>query len=341
MRKHLLFSFLLFSVLPIHAQQYVPLLDSINRWTVVANWIPVRISSAHSICSYPFSSFGSNSYFQTDGDTNLNNVIYKKIIITDLFSTCLAGFIREDTSARKVYFVNTIGGGEELIYNFSLNVGDFLPLNFYQSGFFSSGNFTVDSIGTIAITAGQRRIFYLTNHAWPGYGLEWIEGVGSPEHPFYTYYDNNYGGLMFNYCTGNQYFFGSYLSCFYHSSTIYFDECAYNHALIDGCFMVSDSCNYGNICGNISENNMIKNVSLSPNPTHSEITIEVDVLQSAEYVFQIYNIDGRIATSSQTETFLIGRNSRKINVRFLANGTYFLECRSKAGSVFRKLLIQK
>ena len=340
MRKRLLFTFLLFSLFQLKAQQYVPLLDSINRWTVVANWIPVRISSTYSLCTYPFSSFGSNNYFQTDGDTNLNNVIYKKVMITDQFSTCLAGFLREDTSARKVYFVNTTGGSDELIYDFSLNAGDSLSLNFFQSGFFSSGNFTVDSISTVTITAGLRRIFYLTNHARPAYSLEWIEGVGSPEHPFYTYSENSDGGLMFSFCTGNQYYYGSYLSCFYHSSNVYFDECAYNHALIDGCFMVNDSCNYGNICGNISENSMIKNISFSPNPTHAEITIEVDVLQSAEYVFQIYNIDGRIATSTLTETFLIGRNSRKINVSSLANGTYFLECRSKEGSVFRKLLIQ-
>lgn len=340
MRKHLLFTFLLFSIFQLRAQQYIPLLDSINRWTVVGNWIPVRISSSHSICTYPFSPFGSNSYFQTNGDTNLNNITYKKLMITDQFSTCIAGFLREDSLARKVYFVNTIGGNEELIYNFSLNVGDSIPLNFYQSGFYTSGNFTVDSISIITITAGQRRIFYLTNHTQPSYSLEWIEGAGSPEHPFYTYSNNNYGGLMFNYCTGNQYFFDSYLTCFYHSSNVYFDNCAYNHAVTDLCFLVSDSCSYGNFCGNISENNMIKNISLSPNPAHAEITIELDVLQSAEYVFQIYSVDGRIAASNRTETFLIGRNTRKINVSSLAIGTYFLECRSKAGSIFRKLLIQ-
>lgn len=346
MKKLLLIILLVSSNTFSRAQSYHPLLDSINRWAVAANFLPVRNSNATTICNYPFNSFNPEDFY-TDGDTTINAVVYKKIIADDQFGICLAGYVREDTSTQRVYFLSTTSATEELLYDFSIQNGDSLQLSFYASGsFYTTGNFTVDSIRTVTLIAGQRKIIYLTNHRYPWFQLEWIEGVGSPEHPFYTYSDNQGGGLMYNYCGGfgpgggNQYFYGSFLTCFSHDSLQYFDSCAFSVASGNSCFFVADSCHYGNTCGNIDEKSMIKKLSLFPNPTQQELFAEVVVEQSAVYLFRIFDSNSKMVLSEKAEPLLIGTNKIKLNVTGLKPGFYFLECASKTGSVFRKLLIQ-
>lgn len=82
--------------------------------------------------------------YYCEGDTLLNNVLYKKIFKRDMEVTQsgppftpiseyqIAGFIREDTITKKVYAIDWVtdffdlcpNGEEHLLYDFSLNTGD-------------------------------------------------------------------------------------------------------------------------------------------------------------------------------------------------------------------------
>ena len=109
MKKIYLFFFISFIGKTITAQTYYPLLDSVNHWQTLANVIPVRLqapSTASGPCAYPINFYNVLEHYTTQ-DTVINTLTYK---IVDAFvdlnpPTCHFGFIREDTAARKVYFI--------------------------------------------------------------------------------------------------------------------------------------------------------------------------------------------------------------------------------------------
>lgn len=138
----------------------------------------------------------TTSAFVIREDTIVNGVIYKKLQEQDLYpdntsrpfeivGEKLFGLIREDTFERKVYYqkIETFKWGvycsatqEELIYDFSLMVGDTVQ----NCGiYFQEDNlFTIDSIGTVNLFGKERKVLIT-------YGLDstepyefLVEGIG-------------------------------------------------------------------------------------------------------------------------------------------------------------------
>lgn len=130
--------------------------------------------------------FGTaDEYFRMSfsGDTTINSVAYRKLISQEVHSNSTGmcgnhpegykGAIRQNISEQKVYFVPKDSTSEQLLYDFTLGVGD--TLKGYLTGYFSSSPDLVTSIDTTIIDNTPRRVWNFNS----GYGFTIIEGIGS------------------------------------------------------------------------------------------------------------------------------------------------------------------
>lgn len=354
MKKLLLSIFTIAAFASLQAQPYMPMLDSaVNIWTYTGNVIPVlphgdggppQVQSLN--CSYG-NFFGGALIHYTQQDTVIDSLNYKVIyeaVVPNVNPTCMFGFMREDTAQRKVYFKDHFGDPEELIYDFSMQVGDSISLNFFVgNGYFTNGWFKLDSIGTVTIFAGQRRAFYLHNPAVPfGPILTWIESVGFPGHESYTYGPNwGYGGLFMN-CnySWNQYV--QILTCFDHTQKIYFDQCAHQFVYQNSCFYYQDSCTYYNVCGGIEEFLKEASFTCAPNPAANDISVSLEVFNPGTFTLSLRDITGKtVLRKIDLGELDRGTHRATLDLSGLSDGFYLVECRTKNAVMFRKLVHQQ
>ena len=159
MKTKLLFGALIFSLLTetSFAQPYVPMLNN-STWNLVS------------------SNFGGNQNLILGPGTDavIGSYAYKKYTDPTIYST--DNYVREDVAAKKVY--RNVNGVDQLLYDFSLQVGNHITLS-------DGRDYTVSSITNVNVNGGQRRMFYLINYigTFAGHSETWIEGVGSSRHP--------------------------------------------------------------------------------------------------------------------------------------------------------------
>jgi len=121
------------------------------------------------------------------GDTIINSMAYHKVLRTgSIHQHCwngnyinswypvydYAGAIRQDTAARKVYFVRMGFSTECLLYDFSLNVGDSIADCLGSAG---QNCAIVNSIDSVLVGNNYRKRFNLAG----GWQYSLIEGIGS------------------------------------------------------------------------------------------------------------------------------------------------------------------
>lgn len=348
MKKILLGIIISIACLESKAQNYVPMLDSVsNVWHYVFNIIPVRQQSAsQQNCMYGNFSGISNT-LSTIGDTVINSVTYKKLLQQEYnnpFNDCMFGYLREDTAAKQIYFMDNIFSAEELIYDFSMMTGDSIYLDFlFSPNYFSTGYFHLDSISNVVLNSVNRRVFYLNNHNAPSaLPLQWIESTGHPGHLVYTHSGNSPGGLFMFICTDNIVRdFYQQLTCFEHNSQkVYLDSCAHSTALNNSSsFFYQDSCTYWYLGGSLDEKSNINTFSISPNPLQNDGEIIIEATHVSEAEVFIYSMDGRQLYQSKLINIQRGINKIPIHSAGYRHGTYIIELRSKESSLYQKLVI--
>ncbi|MEQ8909500.1 MAG: hypothetical protein RIC95_09935 [Vicingaceae bacterium] len=133
---------------------------------------------------YCFSIGGANEDYSITitGDTMISNQTYQKVetpyVQSNVSGNCnvytsgYKGAIREDIGAKKVYFMPPNQNVEELLYDFSLQVGDSLK------GYLEGGqNPTIVAIDSVLVGNSYRKRWMIdTNKFYPTYI---IEGIGS------------------------------------------------------------------------------------------------------------------------------------------------------------------
>ncbi|HYV92542.1 MAG TPA: T9SS type A sorting domain-containing protein [Chitinophagales bacterium] len=289
-----------------NAQQYHPLIRENTYWDVFHG-------DASEICDYS----GADRYF-FEGDTSFSGVHYKiirsyKIINVnpgpfcypyevEPTSTYVSSFLREDTLAKKV-FIYCCGsypfGHEELLYDFSLSVGDTLDSPYPGMGL----TLVIDSIGTVTLLDGsQRKIFYPTNNQFFDY-LYYIEGIGGS------------GGLFFPLPEGIG---------FWESPTCITEN--------GNLLWLNEIWNYCVPVAGIENNDDNPQFSISPIPFHNEISFQSDVVISE---VKIYDIVGRAVFEKYYSSEI---QSCYINVSGLSDGVYFMEATCKDGTIIKKLV---
>lgn len=192
-------------------------------------------------------------FYQMKGDTSINSISYNKIYsrsgqfsytifpaVGATFSACsYVGAIRQDSSAKKVYFIDSTMTSETLLYDFNLSIGDTVQ------GWYNKLNMpplVLSEIDSIAINGNYHKRFNFQNTN----GTSLIEGVG-------------WSGELFG-CNVTSALWTA-LACF--NGTVIIQEAFINESA------VSLDCS---IALAVSELNRDKDVSLFPNPFADKLT---------------------------------------------------------------------
>jgi hypothetical protein len=247
------------------------------------------------------------------GDTLINGSNYKIILQQGLMMTsgnCCgvptgagAGYLRQDTVAKKVYWRDQSMSNDTLLYDFSVNVGDTLKglVAFCQT-------LTVHSIDSILIgTTYRKRINYDVPPFAPcPYSI--IEGIGGTSGLTYYYY----GPAEM----------GSELTCFSEN----------------GNLLYLNSCNPDTIpCGDLTVgvNEFPQNAQslVFPNPFHSVINLQSQQKNLPLKLF-FYDVLGKIHLETEITTEL-----STIDLSFLSKGVYFIKIENESRKIeFKKIV---
>mgnify|MGYP006284491749 CR=1 FL=1 len=199
MKKIILLFFLLSGTIPLHGQEYVPLLDTNKVWNTFEEYFSHTKTHNHSRgATYP--------YYLERCEIDTTRFIIKKKLPGQVSAEL--GYLTEDTITRKVFYTDMYGGEEMLLYDFNLVAGD---------SFYYSWVIEVDSIQLLDGTYRKRIVFD------DGYN-SWIEGIG-----------NSWGGLLWLEWDIKQNLPAyAILLCHYENDTLlYFDDrygtCNYNY----------------------------------------------------------------------------------------------------------------
>lgn len=165
------YSFILFFIITCntYGQSYHPLIGESNLWYVLH--MPEGLYT---------------EVYATKGDTLVNDKSYK-VLGFEEFGNVFA-FIREDTSARKIFAIpNSYKDTSEIVYyDYSLDENDSIFL--YDFDYDTLGWYHVDSTRYVNTLDGLRKAIYLKGakdeHGHYRFPV-WIEGVGTTGNPVY------------------------------------------------------------------------------------------------------------------------------------------------------------
>src|SRR3972149_6814437 len=159
---------LLFILLAVSAynQNYKPIVTESSNWSILSG----NFGSYMKVCDV------ITTHYKFAGDTIIDAKRYAKVISsTDSLKQNwqLTGFIREDTSLKKVWF-RGLKYDEGLIYDFDVTLGSVITLD---SSFYENANiYTVIKIDSVLIQSEYRKVYTLSI---TGKEERWIEGIGS------------------------------------------------------------------------------------------------------------------------------------------------------------------
>ncbi len=277
-----LFGILIFITMGLRckSQAYIPMLNSYAEW---------HVTNCYFGCI-------TDRYY-TIGDTSIAGYNYKFL---DMYHYMKNFILREDTVERKIYMMflgpSSKPPGDQLLYDFGMNIGDTIdvvnPNSPYPS---SSGKFVLDSIKLKPLVVKPHRYFYLHALDTVTAGVKntiWVEGVGSlclintPGAP------PNINGV-------------GQLSCFFNNGVKEYE----NLDSIMACMSM-----YPISVKEISK--FRASVTLNPNPANTFIKIEAKGYDLSGQEMQIINVLGK--------TEFVTEYQNSIDISFLSSGIYFL-----------------
>lgn len=290
---------------------YHPFPDSNAVWGMIGNCFDTNC--------------GDYSYikFYYDGDTIIDGMEYKRvakevlpitsgeccIVPTGLF----AGFLRQDTAAKKVYWRDQSMESDTLWYDFSLDVGDTLNsfLNYPDPWYEPK---TVLSIDSVWVGASYRKRFNIDTAVFRNeYTYSIIEGVGGT-HGFCGLVDPNAWAL------------GTRLTCF-----------AVNGNVIYTPQTGADTIPCGDLPVQVQELQQPKGdlVSIYPNPSSGLVTLTCkEPLQNLR--ISIYDLLGNKHMEMETD-----KEFTAIDISGLSPGVYFLIAKTEKTTLTNKKIIKQ
>jgi len=204
-------------------------------------------------------------------------------------------YFREENN--KVFLLPDTNAAEILLYDFNLELGDIYETS-YGWGLTDSISMTVQNISETEIEDGSIRKEYYLRTENGSHEITWLEGIGDPRWLFYfpAYVGSVSGGYS--------------LLCHVQS----------------GALVLSNNFNY---CSTVNNTNIntTSQLKISPNPFHSQTTIELSTINLER--IEIYNILGQKVWEMSMENlssrlFIEGQTSLTLDLEFLRAGTYHL-----------------
>jgi len=246
------------------------------------------------------------------GDTLINSIVYHKVntpyVMSYSTGTCgssasagYKGAIRQEVSNRKVFIIPPSTAVEQLLYDFTLQVGDTVK-GYIATSFVPPD--IVQKIDSVLIVSTYRKRWAI-NPCFNSLFL--IEGVGF-----------NYGLLQRSPgCIIDE--SGFEVTCFRQDGTTLFPD------TITSCdFLLTD-------VKNISSESI--SFSISPNPTTRVFSIST----SEESKFSIYDVFGREVYQSTSQ---LANQSATVNLSSQPKGIYFVRIKANAKIFTRKIILE-
>jgi hypothetical protein len=229
--------------------------------------------------NYCFANGNGDDYYSItiSGDTLINGQTYQKLTTPYIqsFSTGSCGFgsigykgaIRQDTSFRMVFFIPPSSSSEQLLYDFTMQIGD--SVKGYTEETFGSTDI-VQSIDSVLVDETYRKRWNINS----GYNIHFIEGIGS-----------TYGLIEFS--PGCMTDFADWtLTCFQQNGqTLYPDTTPY-------CQLITSVHSIYKV---------FHNVKVFPNPSNGTFTVDFDPsIEEVRLTDLLGNIVLRQQTNNQT-----------------------------------------
>jgi hypothetical protein len=295
----------------------------------------------------PTPQVGQNCYAAIDTIT-INSKKYKKFYylgwgssINYSFKT-LAGYLREDTVTRKVYYRLNTTSSDELLYDFSLNVNDSVYLSFTNSPS-NSGYYRIDSIVTKNVNVGPRKHFYYRKHVGnfnpTNNYYEHIESVGSSHHIAYIF-----GGTPspwnFPLAATCKPRWEIGLTCKHDDNKKIFQNCIMTNTSSAFYLIGQDSCDFGYfVAGGLKSNDLDRLVKIGPNPANDKV--EVSIEQNFENInCSVTDMTGKIIFTLPKASMSADKKSFSFSTKDLAPGIYILQVKLNESLVKRPIVVQ-
>ena len=244
-------------------------------------------------------------------DTTFCEQQYMRINSTPTHPNNVAGYVRVDNKRVYIRTSNNCADKEYLLYDFSLNVGDTVYCGYDISDTTQFWPTDIDTVTYFGIDRKRLKMnFYMGDPPFDIIAeMDWIEGIGSTTHPFYS-----------TVClTDNCETFYTLL-CYDSSGTQLYQNPSYS------------TCYTTNVGIEETENKI--DISIYPNPFSQSTTIEIGLENSEKIRLEIYSIKGRKIydfTSNGNDTkFQIGNQ--------LTQGTYLLKMSTESYDIIRKIV---
>lgn len=303
-------------VLGVKGQGYIPLVDTNKVWSTLNN-----------VPDWQFTFWTKFSE-----DTIISGFKYKKVIISDTIPPAfspnenIVGFVREDTTNKRVYFMN-ISYEEGLIYDFGANIGDtihihnkclYLPETPVSSYF--EDTVIVDTIFITSVIPSYEETFSHIINLFDNINRKvivlkgtnnyyfdvWIEGIGSI---YGVMESGNYGSGL-----------PRVLLCYSENNFLVYYNPEFN------------GCTY--YCLNINE--YFKNLIIYPNPANDYVIVENLNLLYKQTHLELYDVHGKLVIKETLVDML-----STINLQCLNSGIYFLRIFTDNNTFTYKLMIIK
>ena len=272
--------------------QYQSLIDTSHQWNVMH-------------CYWGWATSCHTEYLKPGSDTVINSMNYTKLMTFDsLFSSAQwndKGYLREDTASQKVYFLDLALQSEQLLYDFSVAVGDTIV-----SPYPVQCHFVISGIDTVNIMNVSRR--RIAMQSLLTFQTEvWLTGIG------------NIRGLLENGTNSCMTDYSSSLLCFHEGSTLKYQD------------STTTACYYSTI--GIKEHLQSIDHTIYPNPGAESCKIEFYNSSFFPTSLVVYNRLGETVLSDRTTG-----NNFKLPLRDLSSGIYFYRIANEKGWSSGKLV---
>lgn len=311
--------FLIFSIKNSFAQVYTPFPDSNAVWDVFEAFPSAEDSIWFTV------------HYGLNGDTIINSLNYHKLFfnsgLTDstmIFSspnTIYNGAIREDTTAKKVYYIPKDSVNESIIYQFNLNYHDTVLIptiyGWYEEFVCISNN------ATILINSQYRKYYILQSQDFQQ--EFWIEGIGSGGGILNTYYHPTWDTLKYM------------LRCFHQNDTLLYhmNGCPWP---VPPCQSIFDGCYTQGLYTKIEQNkgNLENNIMIFPNPITGESILKIPgKISGKNALIEIYNTQGKLIKRHN-----IDGNEILLNASEFSPGLYVYKLNNNHNISLGKFLVQ-
>jgi hypothetical protein len=198
------------------------------------------------------------------GDTLINGLFYHKLAIVNPVG--YKGAIRQDTLNRKVFIIPPAANTEELLYDFTMQVGD--TVKGYIENYLNTKDI-VENIDTVLVGNNYRKRWKINS----GYSIYFIEGIGST----YGLVEYSPGTIV----DGPDFS----ISCFRQNSITIYPDTITNCGLITSVKPIE------------IQNDQLR---IYPNPSNGSFTIEFDKSLDIKEI-RLTDLLGKIIFQQQTE----------------------------------------